>query len=323
MPEDKAPAPQAAEAPEISAREALEDTLSGFSEPTEKAPAGPEAPAADEGDEVDKIVSEIEPGAEQSAETTEVQVDESEEILREREPKTDEDKSKVQLRIDRLTAEKKALEEQVTQLKAQKEGKEDKPRVYTDAELKTALKKAFEEQDHELVWDIMQVQRKQDRESLIKMYNDEKSAGSEAAKRVSEEWLSIKDQHAKYVDPKMPEIFPGSKEALNLDDENSLLYRVANGLYWSKDAEKAKYYRGQTGGQKLAVSDALAAILTRYMSKGGKTKKIECQLIKEKRKKTIVGEGAMETEEKPPKAPADPLEEVLNERRKFQSERGR
>lgn len=324
MPEAKGSAPaaeKATEAPVKSARETLEDDLVGTPEPTEKAPV---EPSGESTDEVDSIVAGIEPGEEpeETAGAPE-EVDEVDEILREA-PKTEEDKSRVQLRIDKLTAEKKALEEEVAALKAQREAPKDGKKTYTPEQLRTALKKAMDEGDSDLVWDIMQYQRQQDKEDLIKMYNDEKKKGSEVVERVKTEWLEIKAQHAKYVDPKMPELFPGSREALNLDREDSLLYRVADRLYWDK--EKGQYYQSQPGGQKLAVSDALAQILARYMTKGGgKTKKIERQLLKEKRKKTIVGEGSMETEEKPSKPVSDGaiLEEVLNERRKYLNERGR
>lgn len=318
MPEDKV-AVEAAEAPVKSAREMLEDTLAP-SEPTGKAPVEPESAG-----EVEDIISDIEPGVSESPETEQVQEEsEADEILKET-PRTEEDKSKVQVRIDRLTAELKSAREELNLLKNERAAKEGKTPEYTDAQLRTALKKAMEDGDADLVWDIMDYRSKRQEEKLVKMYEDEKRAGSEIAKKINEEWVDIKSQYQKYVDPKMPEIFPGSKEALNLEKENSLLYQVAMRLYWSNEPEKAKYYRGQPGGQRLAVADALTAILAKYVSKGGKTRKVERQLLKEKRKKNIVGEGSLETEEKPSRQLSDSerLEEVIEERRKFQTERGK
>jgi len=114
---------------------------------------------------------------------------------------------------------------------------------------------------------------------------------------------------------------------LNLRDGASLLYQVAMALYTSKDAEKSAYYR-QPGGQKLAVADALTIIASRKLGARKDTEKerLKRQLLREKRKKSPVGEGSGGRDEsrqrrEQPSA-AEVLDEVINERRAYQSERG-
>lgn len=318
MPEEKpAVAEKATEAPVKSSREILEDSILSEFEPTDKATAEP-AESESAGEDVEEIISGIKPG-ETPVETPDGDDDELDDILRDT-PKTEEDKSKVQIRIDKLSAELKAAKEELASVRAQKEQEKPKdpnaPR-YSEAQLKSALKKALEEGDADLAWDIMEERNKIVEQKLIKMYQDEKKAGSEAARKINEEWIDIKSQNIRYVDPKMPEIFPGSREVLNLDDDQSMLYRAAKKLY-------GDIYHSQPGGQRLAVADAMTRILARYMSKGDKTKKIERQLLKEKRKKSIPGEGSLEADEKvsKPSSNADILDDVLSERRRFRSERG-
>lgn len=313
---DKAEDVKVAEVPEKSVREQVNDTLTETAE--EPAVEADEKPTEEIDDEAKKIADGIEPEAEKDENAE--QADEVEELLKE----APEDKSNVQKRIDKLTAEKKALEERLSKLEKRPETKE--AAKYTDDQLKVALRKAMDDGDSDLVWDIMNYKNKQVKEELIKAYEDEKSKNAEGYNAIVNEWNHVTNAYAKYADTKVPEIYPGSHKDLNVKDATSLLYQVAMVLYSSEDPEKSAYYR-QPGGQKLAVSDALTMIISR---KGTRTKDSEKallkkQLLKEKRKKNVVGSGSSGEEEVAPRNMRDEdiLADVINERSKFKNERGR
>jgi hypothetical protein len=260
---------------------------------------GKEAPVEDSSAEIDRIIKEAE------SEGT--------------------DTPNVQKRIDKLTAEKKALEERLQKLESQQEAKEGKLPKYTDDQLKTALKKALEEGDSNLAWDIMDHMRKQTKQELIDMYNEEKTAFSKQQERINVEWKETVDAYAKYADTKVPEIWPGSHKDLDLRNGTGMLYQIAMALYWSKDPVKAEYYQKSPGGQKLAVADALTYLLRTKAGKrtDTKVKKLEKQLTKERMKKSPVS-GGPSGEEKTPRKPlseADALSDYIEERKKYQTER--
>lgn len=313
---------QAAEAPEGEEYQPGGDAP--FTETTDKAAAEAEKESADEGsEEAEDIAKAITPGEAERAEPE--PKDEVEEILAE--PKTGEDKSHVQKRINDLTREKKLLEERLTKLEQEKSTKEGKEPEYTDAQLRTAMKKAMEEGDANLAMDIFDYRIKKMEDTLVKRYEDDKQGTYRQAKAIQDEWNDTVRAYDKYIDPKAPEIYTGSRKDLSLRDASSLLYQVALALYTSEDPEKVKYYRGQPGGQKLAVSDALAYILSKKAGKGKDSEKelLKRQLLKEKRKKSPVsgGPGAEKAEVSRPHTDAERLEEFISERKKFQEERGK
>jgi len=320
MPEPKIVA-KAAEAP--VEEEYMPEGDAPFSETTDKAAAEAEKESAgDISEEAKEIADAITPGEAEGAEPAEEaeEVDEVEEILAE--PKTPEDKSKVQRRIDELTREKKIMEERLAKLESEKDTREGKIPEYSDAQLRTAMKKALDEGDADLAMDIQDYRFKKMEEKMVKMYRDDKENAMKAAQAIQSEWDQVTSAYDKYADTKIQPLYPGSQKDLNIRDATSLLYQVAMALY--TDPEKEKFYRGP-GGQKLAVADALTYILSKKAGKGkdSEKEKLKRQLIKEKRKKSIIS-GSPGEETKAPKgrlSESERLEEVIAERRKFQEER--
>jgi len=320
MPEEKIET-KATEAP--VEEEYMPEGDAPFTETTDKATAEAEKESAEEGsEEAKEIADAIKPGAVEDAEPAE-EVDEVEEILK---PKTEEDKSHVQRRIDNLTAELKTAQAELNVLKGEKATRDGKTPEYTDAQLRTAMKKAMDEGDADLAMDIQDYRLKKMEENLIKRYEEDKQAGVKQAQVIQEEWNQVAGAYSKYADTKIQPLYPGSHADLDLKTHTSLLYQVAMALYWSDDPEKAKYYRSGPGGQKLAVADAFTYILSKKAGTKGKDsekEKLKRQLQKEKRKKSIVS-GVPGEETKTPRRPltdTERLEEVIAERKKFQEER--
>jgi hypothetical protein len=314
---DEVKAPEVTEAPEKSIREAIEDSL----ESTDEVAVAPDKEATGEVSEAEEIAAAINPGEEGTAK------DELSDVERAIKEVTEaEETPNVQKRIDKLTAEKKALEERLARIEASQEPKDGKLPKYSDEQLKAALKKGIEDGDTGLVWDIMDHMRKQTKQDLIDMYEAEKNAHFENQKRIDAEWKDVQDAYARYADTKVPEIWPNSHKDLDLKNGTSMLYQIAMALYWNKDQAKADYYQKQPGGQKLAVADALTYLIR---TKAGsrtetKVKKLEKQLTKERMKKSPVS-GVPGGEQKPPKAPLtdkESLEDYINERKNYQDERG-
>jgi len=271
-------------------------------------------------DEAEEIAAAITPGEE---ETAKEELSEVDKILKEAES---EETPNVQRRIDKLTAEKKALEERLAKVEAQQATKDGKLPKYTDDQLKVALKKGIEEGDSNLVWDIMDHIRKQTKQDLIEMYEGEKRQYTERQQKIDGEWKETVNAYGKYADTKVPEIWSNSHKDLDLKNGTSMLYQIAMALYWNKDPEKAQYYQGQPGGQKLAVADALTYLLRTKAGKKSdtKVKSLTKQLTKERMKKSPVS-GGPSGEEKVSRAPQteeDRLAEVIAERKAYQVERG-
>jgi hypothetical protein len=144
---------------------------------------------------------------------------------------------------------------------------------------------------------------------------------------VNAEWEKVRvDYSNAWADDKGTEIYPGAKRDLDITAADSTLYRVAKDLYMKQD-EQGNYIYRVPGGQRMAVADALAAILRhrKIQPQSGKVKQLERTLAKEKRKKSLAGSGSMEEDTALPKARThqETLAEVLAERRKFQIERGK
>ena len=307
---------QAAEAPEKSARETIEDGL----ESTEEVTVAPEA-TEEVSEAAEEAAKAITPGEEEAPEEDLSEIDK---IIKESEgEEKPEVTPNVQKRFDKLTAEKKALEERLQKLESQQAPKEGTK--YTDAQLKGALKKAMEDGDSDLTWQIMDEMRKNTKAEIVEMYENEKKSYVDRESKINSEWKETVDAYSKYADTKIPEVWPNSHKDLDLKNGVGMLYQIAMRLYNNPDPEKAAYYKNQPGGQKLAVADALTYLMR---TKAGrktdtKVKKLEKQLTKERMKKSPVS-GGPSGEEKSSRAPAsadDVLADVIAERKKYQQER--
>jgi len=272
-------------------------------------------------EEAEDIVETIKPG---SKKESEAEIDEAEEVLKK--PTTDDEKSNVQKRIDRLTAEIKQLREEKEQVKA----KSDKSDVkkYTYEQLAYGLEKAIADGDGALARDVFFQGLKQVKEEvkteLVDMYENEKKATAEQSNKVTREWKETIDAYARYADTKVPEIWPNSHQDLNLANGTSLLYQVAMKLYL--DEEKGAYYRNTPGGQKLAVADALTYVMSYkggLKHKDSEKERMKRQLQKEKRKKSL-GSGSPGSEERTvrPLSSSEALSDYISERKQYQTERG-
>jgi len=234
-------------------------------------------------------------------------------------------KDNVQKRIDQLTARLKSLEEENTQLKGQK-APETQDKEYTEPQLRAAMKKAIEDGDADLIFEIMDYRVKKSEKDLVKRYQDAEKQRLESVNRINQEWEKVRVDYSnawKGDDDK--EIYPGAKGDLDIMSGESVLYRVAKDLYNQRD-EQGNYIYRVPGGQRMAVADALAAILRhrKTQPQDGKVKKLERTLAKEKRKKSLAGAGSMEEEVTPKaKSSQETLAEVIAERKKFQAERGK
>jgi len=287
---------------------------------------GMDAPAPEvEAEEAEADDAEAKPKAETSdaeaghdAEKTDGE-DEVTQILK----KADQ-KDNVQKRIDQLTARLKSLEEENTQLKGQKP--ESKETEYTEPQLRAAMKKAVEDGDADLIFEIVDYRVKKSEKDLVKRYQDAEKQRIEATNRINQEWEKVRiDYSNAWQDEGNKEIYPGAQKDLDITSGDSTLYRVARDLYNQRD-EQGNYIYRVPGGQRMAVADALAAILRhrKLQPQSGKVKQLERTLAKEKRKKSLAGSGSMEEEVLPrAKSSQETLAEVIAERKKYQAERGR
>jgi hypothetical protein len=251
-----------------------------------------------------------------SAEEQPADVNEVEDIFSE-EPKKD----GVQKRIDKLTAEKKALAEENARLKAEKGEQPKTEPQYTEEQLKRAFNKAIAEGDAELAWEIQQYQFKNLEKNLTNKYLEEQKRVTETQQRVTQEWNNVVQQYDYLANEPM---YQGSTKELNLKDANSLLYQVALKLF--NDPELNNVYR-VPGGQKLAVADALQLILRKKKDKIGKSSEndlLKRKLAKEKRKSTLGSGEALRDDAPAPKrysSEKEKLDDYVNERKKFVAER--
>lgn len=188
-------------------------------------------------------------------------------------------------RINRLTAEKRALEDRVKALESN-QGKKSEPE-YTDTQLASATQKAIENQDYQLLSEIQSYREKRLETKLRNEYIEAQKAVVTPQKEAQKEWTSVLEDYAYLTDDDEDEIYKGSKKELNIKNPKSLFYGLANQLYVNPEKE-ARYKR--PGGMQLAVADALTLILRKRKgapSKSKSTKKLEKKLAKEKRKSTM------------------------------------
>lgn len=312
----------AAEAPiEKSDRQIIEDSLS-FDESTDEAPVAPDEEATEESSEAEPIATEEKVGTEEEP-AKEDDTSEIDKIIKEAEGDKDADVTpNVQKRFDKLTAEKRALEERLARLESQQAPQESgKLPKYSDEQLQVALKKGMEEGDTNLVWQVMDHVRKQTKQDLIEMYEGEKNAHIQREQKIAGEWQETVDAYKQYADTKVPEIWPNSHKDLDIRNGTGLLYQIAMKLYYNSE----KNYKNQPSGQKLAVADAFTYLMRTKAGKQTNTrvKSLTKQLTKERMKKSPVSGGPSggEKSQSKPLSADDTLAEVIAERRKYQEER--
>lgn len=238
-------------------------------------------------------------------------------------PKDDGKKDNVQKRIDQLTAQIKELRNENSKLKAPEQNAQ--PKRYTDEQLKGALKKAFDEGDHELAWEVMKEQNKYAQEDLIKMYEGEKQKAMSGVQAINQEWNKVvRDYSQAWATDDGKELYQGASQELNVSNGNSLLYKLAMKFYHETVDEDGNPVYHTQGGQRMAVADALAAILKkrRIAPNELKTKKLERSLAKAKRKATTPATSSSDGElPRRAKSTGDTLADYMAERRKFRNER--
>lgn len=273
---------------------------------------------------VDAIAADTDPEKENKSKKS--SDEEAEEIIKK--PETDDEKSNVQKRIDRLTAEIKALREENEQIKTKSDDKvKNAPPKYTYEQLAYGLEKAITDNDPALARDVFFQGLKQVKEEvkkeLIDMYEGEKKASQSETVKIQKEWAETILTFDRYSNDSATEMWPGSKRDLKLSDPDSLIYKVAMKLYL--DPEKGAYYRNHPSGQKLAATDALTHVIS-YKSgskvKDSEKERLKRQLLKEKRKKSL-GSGSPGAEDRPARSLSDSerLQEVIEERKRYQAER--
>lgn len=183
------------------------------------------------------------------------------------------EKTAVQKRIDQLTAKNKALEEQMKAL-TEKVAPAKEEVEYDPQTLKAAMKKALETQDVDLMMDIMDYRVTSERKKAEKEYKKEQFEQTEQVQRLNREWTDTLKRYSDLFDPKKDDIYPNSKKELDLRKKESLLYQLA---LRRMQQEPQRY--NVVGGQTLAVSDALAAILRKRV---GNTKSPQQQVLERK-----------------------------------------
>lgn len=258
------------------------------------------------------------------SETESSTVEESSDELEEFIPKEEgQKKDNVQRRIDQLTAELKSIKEENSRLKTtESAGKEPE---YTESQLKTALKQAFDDGDANLAWEIIDYRVKKSEKDLISKYEKVETSKRDYVRQVNQEWEQVKSDYSKiWEDEDGNELYSGAKNDLDLGESSSLLYRLALEFYNMRNSTGEAIYN-KSGGQRMAVSDAIAAILRKKkISPQDKGKKqLERALAKEKRKKSLSGSTSLkeETQTRKPQNASEKLADYIAERKKFQQER--
>lgn len=245
--------------------------------------------------------------------------------------KSEERKAEIQSDIDRLMAQKKELEHELSksksqqeQLKAAPESANKKERVFSREELVNALGTFVQEQDTEgmlNVFEYMLEEKEKKYQELVEYINGEKQVKKQQ-EEVSNEWKQIIKDYSNYDD----EVLKGDKD-FDITNKEGKLYRLAAALY--DDPELGKKYKVQNG-QSLAVRDAYTDLLKERIKRPSSKKKeinnsLANQLEKEKMKNAS-GSGSDTIEEVD--APSivsegDKLAAELKHRRDFQKKRMR
>jgi hypothetical protein len=156
------------------------------------------------------------------------------------------------------------------------------------------------------------------------MYEGEKSRVTKSQQAVQQEWQKVCNDYGRSWDAgDGKEVYQGAKTELTLQDESSLLYRLALKMYYeAKDEDGRPIYHYQ-GGQRQAVADALNQILRKrkLSPNDSEKKKLERSLAKAKRKGSVPSSSSSDGESKKLKSSGDSLAEYLAERKKYLGER--
>lgn len=240
---------------------------------------------------------------------------------------SEEEKSNVQKRIDKLTAQLKQLKEENEELKntVAPEGEKKKAR-YTPEQLKGAVSKAIAEQDADLLFDVMQYAVETAKEDLRNEYTGELTKEQEVKKAIAQEWNDVLKRYDYLASPNQPELYQGARKDLDLKNPKSLLFRLASELYTNPQTAQEYRYKG---GQRQAVADALTQILRKKTnpSESGEAQKLKKQLDKERMKNsfsTTDAEGeATDLGGGEPQSHQDKLAKFIAEKKKYHNERAR
>ena len=266
--------------PEEKVQEAMDERKGNFGDPEET------TTDTDENETVTEAVEESSTSEETSEETTESEGDDEEsssldDAIPEETEEPSPKKSGVQKRIDRLTAEKKALEARLLALEEKSTKSEKKERVYSEEELTRASQKAIADGDMALLDEVYKERQKNLEKRLINMYQQEQQSKQQATSAQQVEWKSIVERYSSN-DPEF-----------DIRNKDSKLFALAKSYF--EDSELANEYKGN-GGMMRAVADAFLELVKLNKKKTKKTpieKKLERKLAKEK-SKTQLGTGSSE-----------------------------
>jgi hypothetical protein len=255
-------------------------------------------------------------------------------------------KEKIQKRIDKEVAKRKTAEEEAAELRAENErlkaqikpepkSEADAKREPTDAEVRAALIKAKQEGDTEFEVQILEfmAERKAKAERLAaeKAYEENQKKQSEDAQRLQSDWNGLVLDYI-VRDDKGAEV---KSHALNLNNQNSLLYKTALALFNDKELRASHYNDpNKVTAFRRAVGDAYREISQNNLHVKDDPKKVVPdsgdELIPSKpvrRNVAQLAEPGSETSEEPvPVKILSDTDKVIDEiknRRKFIEERAR
>lgn len=179
-------------------------------------------------------------------------------------------RSKMEKRIDKLTAQKgslideneslkneiKELRSRIDKFEASNPNKQEQ--TYTYEQLDKAYDKAYQDGDVELMKEIRRHERENIKRDLREEYiNSVKNAPdpSGLTKDQIDEWKNVHRTYIVYSDPKEPEIYPGSHKELNILNPESKLFILAKNKYQTDPSYHVR------NGMIRAVSDAFRDII--------------------------------------------------------------
>lgn len=289
------------------------------------------AETAPTADKVEEVVKEEESQTEEPSTSSETDVESTQENEEESKEATedsieisDEDiqeeynnkKSNVQKRIDKLTAEKKAKDEQLAQYQAELQALQEKVKKleqpkqeteeYTMDELQRALAKAREENDYGLELEIQQY-----------IANKAAKQKDALAEKKQLEMQALQKQESDALQNYVKH-YPATDDSdLDVNNPASLLVKWAKNIY----SENSDYYNQYGIYRSIkALEDARSLILESKLKKlnNKKTGSLEKKLAKEKLKNSLGdgSAGSMEGTQAPSKKKSE-FEESFDERMKI------
>ncbi len=169
------------------------------------------------------------------------------------------------------------------------EGKEDIDDVedISEAQILKAVKGALEDGDAGLLMQVINHSSKITAKKLRKEYEGKIKQTENAAQVRQQEMADIHDRFEYLRGDSAVEIYPGSSEELDVTNNQSKIFQLANYLF--TDPEYSRRYQVQNG-QTLAFSDAFKLILKKRKGQKVRTKtekKLEKKLVREKRKTSL------------------------------------